>query len=359
MGQTSPIDKVFRRTLFTILKIMDVNQRLTQLAALGDRLLHLSDDTKAELFAKMQNYNNWFTPKQSALALNGISRYLSHDKLKAWIQPYSFDTNSADKNIGIIMAGNIPGVGFHDLLCTLMAGHKARIKLGSSDSILIPWLVEQLTSISPELASTISFEERLTGMDAYIATGSDNSARYFDYYFGKYPHIIRKNRTSIAVLNGEESEFDLELLASDIFTYYGLGCRNVSKVFFSDISQVQDFMKAMEKVSGVLDHHKYFNNYEYNKSKYLINRVPHFDNGHLLLVESKDLVSPISVLYYEVYDSADSLKDSLTSLEDKVQCIVSKDGWFKGSIPLGTAQSPEVHDYADNIDTLAFLLALE
>jgi len=340
---------------------MDVNQRLTLLATLSDRLLHLADDKKAELFDKMQNHNNWFTPKQSALAFEGIVRYLSDEQLKNWIKPYAFEKSETEtaKNIGIIMAGNIPGVGFHDLLCTLVAGHNARIKLGSSDNILIPWLVEQLKELSPELAGTISFEERLAGMDAYIATGSNNSARYFDYYFGKYPHIIRKNRTSIAVINGGESEADLELLSTDIFTYYGLGCRNVSKVFFSHISQVQDFMKAMEKVSDVLNHHKYFNNYEYNKSKYLINRVSHFDNGHLLLVESKDLVSPISVIYYEVYESSDSLKENLSSLDDSVQCVVSKDGWFEGSIPLGTAQRPEVCEYADKIDTLKFLLALE
>jgi len=340
---------------------MDVNQRLTLLATLSDRLLHLADDKKAELFDKMQNHNNWFTPKQSALAFEGIVRYLSDEQLKNWIKPYAFEKSETEtaKNIGIIMAGNIPGVGFHDLLCTLVAGHNARIKLGSSDNILIPWLVEQLKELSPELAGTISFEERLAGMDAYIATGSNNSARYFDYYFGKYPHIIRKNRTSIAVINGGESEADLELLSTDIFTYYGLGCRNVSKVFFSHISQVQDFMKAMEKVSDVLNHHKYFNNYEYNKSKYLINRVSHFDNGHLLLVESKDLVSPISVIYYEVYESSDSLKENLSSLDDRVQCVVSKDGWFEGSIPLGTAQRPEVCEYADKIDTLKFLLALE
>ena len=257
------------------------------------------------------------------------------------------------------MAGNIPGVGFHDLLCTLVAGHKARIKLGSSDSILIPWLVEQLKALSPELAESITFEERLRDMDAYIATGSDNSARYFDYYFGKYPHIIRKNRTSIAVINGKESVADLELLATDIFTYYGLGCRNVSKVYFSHPSQVQDFMKVMEKTNDALHHHKYFNNYEYNKSKYLINRVPHFDNGHLLLVEAKDLVSPISVIYYEIYESVDSLKENLNTFEDKVQCVVSKEAWFDGSIPLGTAQRPEVNEYADKVDTLKFLLELQ
>ncbi|MBI0398706.1 MAG: acyl-CoA reductase [Cytophagales bacterium] len=337
---------------------MDVNQRVTILASLGNHLQNLSGESKAELYAKMQNYNNWFTPKQSAIALEGICRYLDYQQLTNWIEPYSIDNNSIPKNIGIIMAGNIPGVGFHDLLCTLVAGHRARVKLGSSDNILIPWLVEQLKDLSPELAANISFEERLSGMDAYIATGSDNSARYFDYYFGKYPHIIRKNRTSVAILNGKESEADLELLAKDIFTYYGLGCRNVSKVFFSDISQIQDFMKAMEKVNEALEHHKYFNNYEYNKSKYLINSIPHYDNGHLLLVESKDLVSPISVIYYEIYESLTDLQESLAGLEGKIQCLVSKDGWFNESIALGSAQAPEVNDYADKVDTLKFLLEL-
>lgn len=337
---------------------MDVNQRVFILASLGKHLQSLSEESKAELYAKMQNYNNWFTPGQSELALEGICRYLDHQQLTNWVQSYSFDTSTLPKDVGIIMAGNIPGVGFHDLLCTLVAGHKARVKLGSSDNILIPWLVDQLKSISPKLAENISFEERLSGMDAYIATGSDNSARYFDYYFGKYPHIIRKNRTSVAILNGKESEADFELLAKDIFTYYGLGCRNVSKVFFSDSSQIQTFLKAMEKENKVSEHHKYFNNYEYNKSKYLINSVPHYDNGHLLLVESKELVSPISVIYYETYESVAFLQERLTGLEDKIQCLVSKDGWFDGSIALGTAQKPEVYDYADKVDTLKFLLEL-
>jgi len=340
---------------------MDINQRLNILAALGERLLQMTEDEKNELFGNMQNHNNWFTPKQSALALQGIRRYLSIEQLKEWTSAYFLKKSESHppKNIGIIMAGNIPGVGFHDLLCTLIAGHKPKIKLGSSDNILLPWLVKELKTLSPELAEVISFEERLGGMDAYIATGSDNSARYFNYYFGKYPHIIRKNRTSIAILNGKESEADLELLSKDIFTYYGLGCRNVSKVFFSDISQVQNFMKAMENIDYVLEHHKYFNNYEYNKSKYLINKVPHFDNGHLLLVQSQELVSPISVIYFEIYESADSLKIDLNSLSNKIQCMVSKDAWFEGSIPFGTAQSPEVHDYADNVDTLKFLLTLK
>jgi hypothetical protein len=340
---------------------MDINQRLNILAALGERLLQMTEDEKKELFAAIQNHNNWFTPKQSALALEGIKRYLSFQQLREWTSVYSFKKSDTipSKNIGIIMAGNIPGVGFHDLLCTLVAGHKAKVKLGSSDNILLPWLVKELKTLSPEMAESITFEERLGGMDAYIATGSDNSARYFDYYFGKYPHIIRKNRTSIAVLNGKESESDLELLSQDIFTYYGLGCRNVSKVFFSDISQVQTFMKAMENIDYVLEHHKYFNNYEYNKSKYLINKVPHFDNGHLLLVQAQELVSPISVIYFEIYESAEALKVDLNSLSNKIQCMVSKDAWFEGSIPFGTAQSPEVHDYADNVDTLKFLLTLE
>jgi hypothetical protein len=340
---------------------MDINQRLNILASLGERLLQMTEHEKQELFATMQNHNNWFTPEQSEMALKGIIRYLSLSKLKEWTSAYSFKNNESNpsKNIGIIMAGNIPGVGFHDMLCTLIAGHKAKIKPGSTDHILLPWLVKELKTLSPELAENISFEERLSGMDAYIATGSDNSARYFDYYFGKYPHIIRKNKTSIAILNGNESEPDLELLSKDIFTYYGLGCRNVSKVYFSDITQVQYFMKAMENIDNVLEHHKYFNNYEYNKSRYLINKVPHFDNGHLLLVQSRELVSPISVIYFETYEDADCLKADLNNLSNKIQCMVSKDAWFEGSIPFGTAQNPEVYDYADNVDTLNFLLTLE
>lgn len=337
---------------------MDINQRLSALSALHEHLKNLPEVVLEALFDQMQNQNSWFTPTQSRHALKGITEYLAPDKLRQWASQYAFRENESflSKNIGLIMAGNIPGVGFHDLLCVWVAGHRACVKLSSTDQVMIPWLAEQLKEIAPDLAKAVSFEERLVGMDAYIATGSDNSARYFDYYFGKYPHIIRKNRTSVAILNGQENQQDWDRLSEDIFRYFGLGCRNVSKLFFRDEEQIQAFMKGMDPARQIINHHKYLNNYDYNKSKYLINRVPHLDNGHLLLVENEALVSPISVIYYELYADSKQLATTLSRQENKIQCIVSKDGWWKGSIPLGTAQSPKLGDYADRIDTLQFLL---
>ncbi|MDN3689380.1 acyl-CoA reductase [Cyclobacterium jeungdonense] len=340
---------------------MDINQRLSALSALHERLKNLPEMDLEALFDQMQNQNSWFTPIQSRHALKGITEYLSPDKLQQWASQYAFRESESflTKNIGLIMAGNIPGVGFHDLLCVLVAGHRACVKLSSTDQVILPWLADQLNEIDPTLAKAVTFEERLVGMDAYIATGSDNSARYFDYYFGKYPHIIRKNRTSVAILDGQENQKDWDQLSEDIFRYFGLGCRNVSKVFFTDKDQIQAFMKGMDPASQVINHHKYLNNYEYNKSKYLVNRSPHLDNGHLLLVESEELVSPISVIYYELYADTSQLHATLAAQEDKIQCIVSRNGWWKGSIPLGTAQSPELDDYADKVDTLQFLMDLK
>ncbi|NHE58329.1 acyl-CoA reductase [Cyclobacterium plantarum] len=340
---------------------MNLNERLIQLSGWERHIKNLPEEEKTILFKQMHDQNSWFTPEQSRLALEGILAYLSPEKVRQWISSYKFldKEHFEERNIGIIMAGNIPGVGFHDLLCVLLSGHRAKIKLSSTDNILIPWLVEKLGEISPELVQAVSFEERLNGMDAYIATGSDNSARYFDYYFGRYPHIIRKNRTSVAILDGNETQEDWNKLSKDIFQYYGLGCRNVSKIYVPNQQSLQGFLKGMEPANQVIDHHKYLNNYDYNKSKYLVNRSPHFDNGHLLLVESKELVSPIAVVYFEYYADLSMLRKQLKDQENKIQCMVSRDGWFDGSIKMGNAQCPEVSDYADKVDTLQFLLNLE
>ncbi|WP_375583022.1 acyl-CoA reductase [Cyclobacterium xiamenense] len=339
---------------------MDPSRRLTALFDLHDHLQNLPEASRRALFDRMQHQNSWFTPEQSRHAFEGMIRYLSPEKLKRWVQHYTFPASGcfSVKNIGLILAGNIPGVGFHDLLCVWLSGHRAWAKLASSDQVLIPWLVQQAEEVAPELAQAVTFAEQLKGMDAYIATGSDNSARYFSYYFGKYPHIIRKNRTSIAILSGEERPEDWRLLSEDIFRYFGLGCRNVSKVFFRDPDQIQAFMQGMDPANQVINHHKYLNNYEYNKSKYLVNRTPHFDNGHLLLVESDAWVSPIAVVYYETYTDEAELRSRIAAVEDKIQCIVSRNGWWQGSIPLGTAQTPDPDDYADGVDTFQFLLEL-
>jgi hypothetical protein len=328
-------------------------------SALGQLVRNFVDSPSFEEFSfRVTNANNWFTHAQLKHAFTAIGSYLTEEQLSAWLQGYEIPDPVRPKKIGILMAGNVPAVGFHDLLAVLVTGHHAYVKLSSTDAITIPWLVNELREIAPELAKKVFFQEFLKGMDAYIATGSDNSARYFHYYFGKYPHIIRKNRTSIAVLTGKESSEDWLALGKDIFQYYGLGCRNVSKLYVPTPETLQSFLDGIKTFDWVAEHHKYFNNYEYNKSIFLINKVPHLDNGFVLVQENTSLVSPIATLYFECYQSEGNLRDQLLSLADKVQVIVSKDGWFENSIPFGEAQCPSLNEYADKVDTIAFLTKL-
>jgi hypothetical protein len=256
------------------------------------------------------------------------------------------------------MAGNIPLVGFHDLLCVLITGHKLIAKLSSQDTVLMKFIGEQLKKINPKFSEQLFFEERLNGVEAVIATGSDNTSRYFEYYFRNIPSIIRKNRTSCAILMGEEPIEELQKLGMDMFSYFGLGCRNVSKIFIPEGYEVSKLLMAWEKYKGVVNHHKYANNYDYQKCLLLMNQTQFYDGGQVLLVESTSLVSPISVVYYEQYKNLEELKGNLQSLEEKIQCIVSAKGWYPKSIAFGEAQSPQLVDYADNVDTMKFLTGL-
>ena len=337
---------------------MQLQERINAFAQLGEVIRSISEDEFGDLSRRIQGKNNWFTEEDVKAALEGISLFLDKESLKNWLKPYHLKDQVSPKKVGILMAGNIPAVGFHDLLCVLISGHEAHVKLSSSDSVSIPWLVGKLLTIEPRFEGKVFFEEMLKGKDAYIATGSDNSARYFDYYFGKYPSIIRKNRTSVAVLRGDESREDFSALGKDVFQYFGLGCRNVSKIFVPNEKLVLDFLDAIKDFENIAGHHKYFNNYEYNKSIYLVNKEEHFDNGFLLMKESVDLVSPIGVLFFEVYEGDESLAKRLDGLKEKIQCIVSKSAWYPGSFPFGEAQCPAVTDYADNVDTIAFLSTL-
>lgn len=337
---------------------MTIQERIKAFGSLGDLIRNLSEDEFADLARRIENNNNWFTPVQTKAAFDALTEFLDEEKLNNWLEPYQLEIPEQPKSIGIMMAGNIPAVGFHDLLCVLVTGHHAAVKLSSSDTISIKWLVDKLIQIEPRFEHEVSFEEMLKGKDAYIATGSDNSARYFDYYFGKYPHIIRKNRTSIGIISGEESQEQLSLLGEDIFQYFGLGCRNISKIYVKDEKNLRDLLDSIAKYSYVADHHKYHNNYEYNKSIYLVNKEPHLDNGFLLLKESNELVSPIGVLYYEYYQDEKDLEKKINALEDKVQCVVSDKGWYQESLSFGNAQCPALDDYADGVDTIAFLKKL-
>jgi len=338
---------------------MTVGQRIKAFAELGEVIKNLSEEDFDSLAAKIENNNNWFTPEQTRSAFNALAFQLDLDKIQEWIGKYDLEDLPNTKDIGILMAGNIPAVGFHDLLSVLIAGHHAYVKLSSSDKVSIQWLFHTLIEIEPRFEDLVSFEEMLKGKDAYIATGSDNSARYFNYYFGKYPHIIRKNRTSVGILNGWESEKELQDLGRDVLQYFGLGCRNVSKIFIKESKSLERFLDSISGLQLLTSHHKYLNNYDYNKSIFLVNKDNHLDNGFLLLKESQELVSPIAVLYYEFYTDEADLTQKLEAISDKVQCIVSRGAWYQGSFTFGEAQCPALEDYADGVDTLAFLKSLK
>ncbi len=336
-----------------------LSDRISAFIRLGNLLSDLEGDEKFALFQQAQNQNAWFTPQSLDQALKGIQVLLDAEALEKWVANYSFSETGQPQQIGLMLAGNIPGVGFHDILAVLIAGHSACMKLSSQDTALPLWLLRQLKDIEPRFSERIFIEELLKNKQAYIATGSDNSARYFNYYFGKYPHLIRSNRTSMAILQGDESLADLQALGHDIFDYFGLGCRNVSKVFVKNQAQLMQLLDAIQPFDWVANHHKYFNNYEYNKSIYLVNGTPHLDNGFLLLKESADLVSPIGVLFYEVYEDEAALQSKLSALASQIQCIVGHSSLgIPGIIPFGQTQCPAPWDYADGVDTLQFLSGL-
>ncbi|WP_114783139.1 acyl-CoA reductase [Botryobacter ruber] len=333
---------------------MTLENRIEAFIKLGNQLQNLPPEERKALAAAAFARNPWFDEENVSCALNGIITYLEEQYLREWLYPYQLK-HIKPKTVGVVMAGNIPLVGFHDFLSVLISGHVLHAKLSSGDEVLMRWIANTLISVEPAFAEYIHFVEMLKEADAIIATGSDNTARYFEYYFAKRPHIIRKNRNSIGVLTGRENERELQALGEDVFRYYGLGCRNVSKLFVPEDYNFEKFFEANKAHASLLDHHKYRNNYDYNKSILLVNRVPHFDNGFMLVTESESLVSPISVLNYEKFSSLADLRQKIAAAREKIQCIVSAHGWFENSIAFGDAQCPMVWDYADGVDTLAFL----
>lgn len=333
--------------------------RIAAFIRLGFQLSDLKEEEMHPLFQEAQNQNAWFTNQSLNQALEGIKILLEKEALELWVSRYSLVEPSHPSQVGLMLAGNIPGVGFHDILAVLISGHVACIKLSSQDTALPLWLLNQLKAIEPRFSDRIFIEDLIKNKQAYIATGSDNSARYFHYYFGKYPHLIRSNRTSVAILQGNESSAEIQALGHDIFDYFGLGCRNISKIYVRDKEQLTSLLDEIQSFEWVANHHKYFNNYEYNKSIYLVNGTPHLDNGFLLLKESVDLVSPISVLYYEMYTNLEDLKEKLKLLDSKIQCMVGgASAILPDLVPFGHTQCPAPWDYADRVDTLKFLQEL-
>jgi hypothetical protein len=296
----------------------------------------------------MHHHNGWFTWPSCHQALTEWSLLLEGSSLLQWLEAYP--TPKVQKNIGLICAGNIPAVGFHDIVCIMLSGHKALIKLSKDDRILIPIFLECLVKFAPHLSQQFDLVEKLTDFDAVIATGSNNSARYFESYFGHVPHIIRKSRTSVAVLDGSETNEQLADLAKDVFTYFGLGCRNVSKVFLPREMHLDRLFNAFFAFQEIGMHAKYANNYDYNKAVWLLNREELLDNGFILLKQDQNLACPTASLFYEYYDHLDEVELRLQSLQEQIQCRVGVNG-----LPLGSAQSPRLSDYADGVDTMAFL----
>jgi hypothetical protein len=311
--------------------------------------------TKAIQLSK--SYNGWFTENNIQFAFKSWEDALNEENLLKWTSKYDLE-KVHNHHIAIVLAGNIPLVGFHDLLSVLISGNRVIAKLSSNDKLLLPYLTKYLIAIEPEFEGKIVFtEERLEKFNAVIATGSNNTARYFEYYFGKYPNIIRKNRNSVAVLSGKETSEELKSLSNDIFRYFGLGCRNVSKIFIPKDYNFDAFFNAMFIWKEVINDNKYINNYDYNKAVYLMSNINLLDNEFLLLKEDINFSSPISVTFYEYYDTLESVSEKLITEKDNIQCIVSNLG-IKNEIKFGETQNPNLWEYADGIDTIDFLVKL-
>lgn len=334
---------------------MNLQYRIELLNNLGEYILS-DDDSWQVAKEKAGHENGWFIPEFVDLAIQNIAHsFLQKDKLESWVNSYKIpdtDPGFIPKTTGIIMAGNIPLVGFHDLLCVFISGYKANIKTSSKDKVLLNHLAEKWIETEPELKNYIQFSEMLKGCDAYIATGSNNSSRYFEYYFKKYPHIIRKNKTSVAVLTGMETKEELENLSDDVYLYFGLGCRNVTKIYVPEGYDFIPLLGAFKKYNYLAEHHKYKNNYDYNLALHILNKKYYMTNDSILLIEDLSVFSPISQLNYEFYTDKEKLKGSLSENND-LQCIVGND-----FIPFGKSQTPTLNDHADGMDTLQFLCKL-
>jgi Acyl-CoA reductase (LuxC) len=332
---------------------MILEQRIDRLSRLAE---YMVADSAAWKEAKQRAYmeNGWFTPEFIELSVRNIAEnFLNPNHLHKWAAQYNLHSSPTNaRTIGVVMAGNIPLVGFHDLLSVFISGHRALIKVSSKDKVLLKHLVRTLAESDPEIPEQIKFSDILRGCDAYIATGSNNTSRYFEYYFGQYPHIIRRNRSSVAILTGLETSSELEHLADDVYQFFGLGCRNVTKVYVPGGYAFESFLSAGKKYAHLAGHHKYKNNYDYNLALHILNNKFYMTNGSLLLIEEPSIFSPISQVNYEYYSDNEKLLTSLSS-NDEIQCIVGH-----GHIPFGQAHRPGLFEYADRVDTMKFLNSL-
>ena len=343
-------------------KIQSLAELGRQLTLVGNQYIDSSNYNLLEinnLITESVCYNAWFTTENVRFCLQSWAQSLSEEHLHRWLNRYRFPKVEKRKNIGLILAGNIPMVGFHDVLCVLLSGHRFTAKCASSDNRLLPTVMKLLCNIDEKFSESISFTDDLPlHADAFIATGSNHSGHYFDFYFQKYPHIIRRNRNSVAILTGNETKEQLQQLGDDIFRYFGLGCRNVSKLFVPVNYDFSMLIKAMSEWKRIKLHHKFKNNYDYNKAIFLLNEDDFIDADFFILKHSESLSSPISTVFYESYVSLDEVADKIKQTENQIQCVVSETN-VSSSIPFGHAQTPQLWDYADGVDTMRFLLSVD
>jgi Acyl-CoA reductase (LuxC) len=370
---------------------MTLENRINALAELGNWLGDLDDERIQTAIRRTTNNNSWFTPENQLLALSEIrDHFLDKNKLKKWLSKYKIKENTEGgqkgqgkrsgnfesspnvvstqlqtsnlklKSVGLVLAGNIPLVGFHDILCVFAAGHLSRIKLSDKDPFLLPMLLDKLKQIDPNTAEYFdTTTARLANFDAVIATGSNNSARYFEAYFGKYPNIIRKNRNAVGILRGDETTEELRNLGADVFQYFGLGCRNVSKLYLPKGYNFTLLLETLHERNDLVLHDKYKNNFDYNFTILILNKIKYESNGCILMREAQEIASPISMVYYEFYDSLTQVKRDLAAQKDEIQLVVSP-----VKIPqlptfkFGEAQKPSLSDYADGVDTMQFLVSI-
>lgn len=334
---------------------MNNSEILHTFITLRERLQNISDTEMEQISQTTFEHNLWFTQKNVRTSVQGIIALLEPNALQNWINTYQI-TEKKPKKIGVIMAGNIPFVGFHDVLCVLLTGNIVYAKLSSNDKILPMYVLNLLCKIAPKIKEKIVVADRLNDIDALIATGTDNSARYFEYYFSKIPRIVRKSRTSIAILDGTETKDELTVLGKDIFTYFGHGCRNVSCVLVPENYTFDTFFEAMLPYGEeLLNNNKYCNNYDYHKAIYLMNIDKFLDNNFLMIRESSSIYSPISVLHYHRYENDIELNNFIVANKEKIQCIVAKKQNSLANIAFGSAQMPLISDYADGVDVMDFL----
>lgn len=349
---------------------MELSKRINAFAQLGKFLSEFTEakewkdysngvsqsdfDEFNELIPKVKIYNGWFTEEMIRKSLAGISLWLDEKTLTDFVAKYHLEKTSS-KRIALIMAGNIPLVGFHDVMCSLLCGHSVLLKFSSEDDKLLPLVLKYLVQIEPEFYDFVRVADaKMNNYDAVIATGSDNTNRYFESYFGKYPHIFRGNRTSVAVLTGEETKEELKKLGNDVFDFYGLGCRNVSKVLVPKGYDLNNIFGAFFGFQDIINHNKYANNYDYNKAILLMESTKDLlENGFLLVKKDKELHSPLAVLFYDEYENQKEIDDFIAKHQEKIQCVVGKK-----YIPFGQAQKPAIDDFADGVDTMEFLAKL-